>query len=157
MSIRLGSYFLGRVRSTVGMGRWLVESFPVAADLFEQANSVLGYDLLDLCLNGPADKLNATEYSQPHCLSSRWRLPRRYVRLRLRSWPRLKSLRAESGEYFRNLLCWRCFVRGWPAFGAKAWPSNAAAADLVNSGMASVIGLDLEAVTKLCDHVRGGR
>ncbi len=61
----LGIVFPGQGAQTVGMGRWLVESFPVAADLFEQANSLLGYDLLELCLQGPAEKLNTTEHSQP--------------------------------------------------------------------------------------------
>merc|ERR1712113_803037 len=34
-------------------------------DLFEQANDILGYDLLDVCINGPAERLNSTEISQP--------------------------------------------------------------------------------------------
>ncbi len=61
----LGIVFPGQGAQTVGMGRWLVESFPVAADLFEQANALLGYNLLELCLQGPAEKLNTTEHSQP--------------------------------------------------------------------------------------------
>jgi [acyl-carrier-protein] S-malonyltransferase len=33
--------------------------------LFDQASAVLGYDLLALCANGPAERLNATDVSQP--------------------------------------------------------------------------------------------
>jgi [acyl-carrier-protein] S-malonyltransferase len=38
---------------------------PAAREIFERAVSVLGYDLLDLQANGPAEKLRETEYSQP--------------------------------------------------------------------------------------------
>ena len=34
-------------------------------DLFDRAAAVLGYDLLDVCTNGPAERLNATDVSQP--------------------------------------------------------------------------------------------
>ena len=33
--------------------------------MFEIANTILGYDLLDLCLNGPIEKLNQTVHCQP--------------------------------------------------------------------------------------------
>ena len=33
--------------------------------LFDEATEILGYDLLTLCLNGPAERLNETDASQP--------------------------------------------------------------------------------------------
>uniref|UniRef100_A0A023F858 [acyl-carrier-protein] S-malonyltransferase n=1 Tax=Triatoma infestans TaxID=30076 RepID=A0A023F858_TRIIF len=59
--------FPGQGTQYVGMGSDLVK-FPGAKDLFEAANSVLNYDLLKLCTNGPQDKLNRTEYAQPAIL-----------------------------------------------------------------------------------------
>src|SRR5688572_1790759 len=47
------------------MGRQLVESVPAARELYEKANAILGYDLLNLCLEGPAEKLDSTVHSQP--------------------------------------------------------------------------------------------
>ncbi|XP_012259051.2 probable malonyl-CoA-acyl carrier protein transacylase, mitochondrial [Athalia rosae] len=38
--------------------------FPDAKNLFEIANEVLEYDLLKICLEGPAELLNRTEYNQ---------------------------------------------------------------------------------------------
>jgi [acyl-carrier-protein] S-malonyltransferase len=38
--------------------------------LYEIASSILDYDLLDLCANGPQEKLNQTIYSQPAILVS---------------------------------------------------------------------------------------
>jgi [acyl-carrier-protein] S-malonyltransferase len=43
----------------------LCEECPAAKALFDQASEILGYDLLDVCVNGPAEKLNSTEVSQP--------------------------------------------------------------------------------------------
>lgn len=39
--------------------------FPDAKYLFQIANEALGYDLLNICLNGPQDILDKTEYNQP--------------------------------------------------------------------------------------------
>src|SRR5215510_9899483 len=55
----------GQGAQTVGMGKQLVESTPAAKKLFERAKSILGYDLLKICLEGPAEKLDSTVHSQP--------------------------------------------------------------------------------------------
>jgi [acyl-carrier-protein] S-malonyltransferase len=47
------------------MGRDITTSSPAAKVLFDRASAILGYDLLDLCLNGPVEKLNTTAVSQP--------------------------------------------------------------------------------------------
>lgn len=57
--------FPGQGAQYVGMGASLAASNPSAKSLFEQASIVLGYDLLEVCTNGPAEKLNATDVSQP--------------------------------------------------------------------------------------------
>jgi len=38
--------------------------------LYEEASSVLGYDIAALCFEGPAERLNLTEYTQPALLVS---------------------------------------------------------------------------------------
>lgn len=57
--------FPGQGAQYVGMGAGLAASLPAAKALFDQASSVLGYDLLAVCTDGPAEKLNATDVSQP--------------------------------------------------------------------------------------------
>ena len=57
--------FPGQGAQYVGMGTALAASLPAAKALFDQASAALGYDLLDLCTNGPAERLNATDVSQP--------------------------------------------------------------------------------------------
>ncbi|MCE5249231.1 ACP S-malonyltransferase [bacterium] len=55
----------GQGSQTVGMGVSLISSFPEAADVFEQASSLAGYDMAALCSGGPVEKLSRTLYTQP--------------------------------------------------------------------------------------------
>src|SRR6266849_5728258 len=57
--------FPGQGAQAVGMGRQLCESLPQARTLFEEAADILGYDLAEACANGPAERLNSTDISQP--------------------------------------------------------------------------------------------
>ncbi|KAK3252760.1 hypothetical protein CYMTET_37961, partial [Cymbomonas tetramitiformis] len=57
--------FPGQGAQTVGMAKELCEEVPAAADLFNKASEILGYDLLQVCTEGPAEKLNSTAVSQP--------------------------------------------------------------------------------------------
>lgn len=57
--------FPGQGAQVVGMARELAATLPAAKALFDEAAEVLGYDLLDLCTNGPAERLNETDVSQP--------------------------------------------------------------------------------------------
>src|SRR5262245_39246747 len=62
---RTAFLFPGQGAQTVGMAGALCQSLPAAADLFQRASAILGYDLLAVCVNGPAERLNATDVSQP--------------------------------------------------------------------------------------------
>ncbi len=55
----------GQGAQAVGMGKTLFESSPPAKKIFETANKILGFDLTSICFNGPEDKLNQTDISQP--------------------------------------------------------------------------------------------
>ncbi len=57
--------FPGQGAQFVGMARELTANLPAAKALFDEAAEVLGYDLLELCVNGPAERLNETDVSQP--------------------------------------------------------------------------------------------
>lgn len=59
--------FPGQGAQFVGMGA-AVAKIPEVRDMFELAAHVLRYDLLDLCLRGPRNKLDMTTYAQPAIL-----------------------------------------------------------------------------------------
>jgi [acyl-carrier-protein] S-malonyltransferase len=62
---RCGILFPGQGAQHIGMGRGLREKYPAAKQLFERANSILGYDLAALCEAGPSSELDSTVISQP--------------------------------------------------------------------------------------------
>ncbi len=57
--------FAGQGAQTVGMGRDLAGEFPVAADLFREADEILGRKLSDIAWNGPIEELTKTLNCQP--------------------------------------------------------------------------------------------
>jgi [acyl-carrier-protein] S-malonyltransferase len=57
--------FPGQGSQSVGMGRDLASSFPIARRTFEEANDALGFDLANLCFQGPEEQLRLTEFTQP--------------------------------------------------------------------------------------------
>ena len=60
------SFFLfpGQGTQFVGMGKKLIKN-KIVKELFERANSILGYDLEQICLNGPKNQLDRTLHAQP--------------------------------------------------------------------------------------------
>jgi len=62
--------FPGQGSQSVGMGRALVEAQPTLRAVYDEASSVLGYDVGALCFEGPIERLNLTEYTQPALLVS---------------------------------------------------------------------------------------
>jgi len=57
--------FPGQGAQFVGMGKDFVEQFSSASAIFDRANKLLGFDLMKLCFEGPAEQLNTTLMSQP--------------------------------------------------------------------------------------------
>jgi len=56
--------FPGQGSQFKGMGKSLLE-YPNVRTMFEIAGSILNYNLLDICINGPDERLNKTEFCQP--------------------------------------------------------------------------------------------
>lgn len=48
----------------------MAESNPGIRSLYEEASAILGYDMAALCFEGPVERLNLTEYTQPALLVS---------------------------------------------------------------------------------------
>ena len=65
MSDKVALLFAGQGAQTVGMGRDLAEQFPTAADLFQEADDVLGRKLSRIAWSGPIDDLTKTSNCQP--------------------------------------------------------------------------------------------
>ncbi len=57
--------FPGQGAQFVGMGKDLYESSPLAHDLFEQANEILGFRITDIMFAGEEEELRQTRVTQP--------------------------------------------------------------------------------------------
>ena len=57
--------FPGQGSQLVGMGRDVAAAFPVARDVYDEADELAGYALSELCFRGPAEVLNQTRNTQP--------------------------------------------------------------------------------------------
>jgi [acyl-carrier-protein] S-malonyltransferase len=73
----LAFVFPGQGSQSVGMLAKLAEASPVIRATFDEASWILRYDLWELCQQGPVEKLNSTEHTQPAMLTAgiaTWRL-----------------------------------------------------------------------------------
>lgn len=70
MHTGIGLVFPGQGSQSVGMGKALCEAYPHLKQVYNEASTVLGYDVAALCFEGPAEKLNLTEHTQPALLVS---------------------------------------------------------------------------------------
>lgn len=52
-----GSQYVGMLKEA--------QDIPAVQDMLQKANEILGWDVLDLCLNGPEEKLEETKHCQP--------------------------------------------------------------------------------------------
>lgn len=57
--------FPGQGAQFVGMGLDLYENYPIAKELFEKANEILGFSITDIMFYGTAEALKETKVTQP--------------------------------------------------------------------------------------------
>ncbi len=70
MNAGIGLVFPGQGSQSVGMGKTLYEAHPNLKQVYDEASAILGYDSAALCFDGPAERLNLTENTQPALLVS---------------------------------------------------------------------------------------
>lgn len=153
----VGILFPGQGAQAPGMGVWLCKTFPSARQLFDQAADVLGYDLLALCTDGPAEKLNQTVFSQPALFAVGMAAA---TVLGEEHPDRIAAVKAAAGLSLGEYTA-VCFAGGLSFEDAlrlvqRRGEAMQAAADAVQSGMASVISLDLQALDGICAQCRVG-
>jgi [acyl-carrier-protein] S-malonyltransferase len=64
--------FAGQGAQYVGMGKDFAEQLPEAKQWFNRANEILGFDLANVCFNGPEAELTKTENCQPGIFVVSW-------------------------------------------------------------------------------------
>lgn len=155
MASKTALLFPGQGAQTVGMGAELYDSLPAARQLFDCASEILGFDLPELCLRGPAEELDSTIYSQPALYVSS-----------LAALERLKHDSPETiaacvataglslGEYTALTFAESLTFEDGLRVVAERGRAMQDASDQVSSGMVSVLGLEPELVRGLCEQAR---
>lgn len=144
----LAFVFPGQGSQFVGM---LGEDQSAVAGTFDEASTVLGYDLWELVQQGPAEKLNQTEFTQPALLTTSialWRL----TQDRGFDVPGVvagHSLGEYSALVAANVISFSdavSLVQKRGRLMQTAVPNGV-------GGMAAVLGLDASIVNEICDHL----
>jgi [acyl-carrier-protein] S-malonyltransferase len=137
------------------MGRALFETFPEVKALYQDADTVLGYPLSEICFNGPVETLQQTNYAQPALLTTE---TAHLLALQLRYADELMEPAFVAGH---SLGEYAALV----ASGALAFEDalrlvadrgrlmhEAGSAIGTPTGMSAVLGLDDEAVRQVCEE-----
>ncbi len=149
--------FPGQGAQAVGMGADIAEAYPGAAEIFEKANDVVGYDLRDICFNGPAEKLNTTKISQPAIFASS-----AAILEVLRTEPATSGIKADVtaglslGEYTALYAAGVISFDDGIGLVQRRGEAMQAAADATEGGMVGVIGLEGGQVEQLCEEAGEG-
>lgn len=64
--MKIGFIFGGQGSQVVGMGHDVYDNYPSAKRIYDSANC--DFDVRDVCFNGPQERLNQTQYTQPSLL-----------------------------------------------------------------------------------------
>lgn len=150
----LAFVFPGQGSQSVGMLKDLSENFSEVSSTFQEASDALGYDLWSLIQEGPVEKLNSTDVTQPAMLASgvaTWRV----WQAKGGSAPQIMAGHS-LGEY-TALVCAGSLdfvdavklVSQRGKFMMEAVPAGTGA-------MAAILGLDDEAVRQVCLDAANG-
>lgn len=153
--MRVAFLFPGQGAQTVGMGRELYDSFPAARSLYDRAERILGYNLAQLCFEGPAEELDSTVYSQPGIFVTSLAA---LERLRSESPDTVAACEAAAGlslgEYtalvFAGVLDFEAGLR----LVQQRGEAMQEAADKTPSGMVSILGMEQPQVEEICAQAR---
>lgn len=146
--------FPGQNSQSVGMLAELAATDPIVQTTFEDASAVLGYDLWELIQQGPEERLNATEFTQPAMLTAgvaTWRLWHR------RGGPAPAWVAGHSLGEFTALVCAEALELA-PAVELVAFRGKAMqeAVPRGTGAMAAILGLEDAQVEAACQEAAQG-
>jgi len=147
--------FPGQGSQSVGMMSDWGEHQPVVDAVFAEASARLGYDLAAVVADGPAERLNQTEVTQPAMLCAgvaSWRIASQQARM-----PKATMMAGHSlGEYSALVCAGSLALADAVALVAHRGRLMQSAVKAGEGAMAAIIGLDDDAVRAACASVSVG-
>jgi [acyl-carrier-protein] S-malonyltransferase len=152
---KIAAVFPGQGSQSVGMMTDWGDYQHVVKDVYAQASSALGYDLWDVVCNGPPEKLNQTEITQPAMLcagAASWQ-----IILETEGIPQALLMSGHSlGEYTALVCAGSLDIESAVKLVSKRGKLMQSAVAVGDGSMAAIIGLTDEDVIKACDQVQTG-
>jgi len=150
----LAFVFPGQGSQSEGMLSALAAEFSEVEATYREAAEVLGYDLWDIVQNGPADKLNSTDITQPAMLAAGvavWRV------WQAKGGARPAVLAGHSlGEYTALVCAGSLAFTDAIKLVAERGRLMQAAVPAGTGAMAAVLGLEDDAVRQACSDAAAG-
>lgn len=145
--------FPGQGSQSVGMLADLAAEYPLIEETFAQASEALGYDLWKLIQDGPAEKLNETQRTQPALLAASVAI---YRVLEAQGVPAPEWMAGHSlGEYSALVCCGALDFADAVKLVAKRGELMQEAVPAGVGAMAAIIGLEDARVEEACATVAG--
>lgn len=146
--------FPGQGAQYVGMAKDLAIRSPLARAIFSKAEEILGFDLLQVCVDGPAEKLNSTAMSQPAIFVSSLAALEEAKSSNPEIVSRCTATAGLSlGEYTALVFADAISYPDGLRLVAERGRAMQESAEARPSTMASILLLDKEKVQELCDMV----
>ncbi len=147
--------FPGQGSQSVGMLAELAAEYPVVKATFDEASQVLGYDLFQLVMDGPAEELNKTWRTQPALLTSSVALWRVWQSLNA---PMPAVMAGHSLGEYSALVCSGAlaFADAVKLVELRGLAMQEAVPEGVGA-MAAIIGLDNESIAANCEKAAQGQ
>jgi [acyl-carrier-protein] S-malonyltransferase len=146
--------FPGQGSAAVGMGRELYEYSAAAKKIMDRAREAVGFDLVDLCFNGPADKLTQTEFQQP-CVLAVCLAVYEFLRSE-KNFHVAAAVGHSLGEYTALVASGALGLEDAVALTRKRGAYMQRAVPLGEGAMAALLGCDLQRAQNICDAVGEG-
>lgn len=142
--------FTGQGAQSVGMGRDVAERFPRAAEVYDQASEILGYDIKALCFEGPAERLEQTDIQQPTIFTTSVAIWRAMYEGADLAEPPVAMAGLSLGEYTALHAAESVAFEDALRLVQRRGELMQAAARAVDSGMVSAMGLNDEQIESVC-------
>ena len=140
--------FPGQGAQYEGMGKDLYEAYPVAREMFETANDILGYRITDIMFDGDTEDLKLTSITQPAVFLHS------VIASKVMNIMRPDMVAGHSlGDYYALVACEALRMEDALDLVKKRAESMQRACEMQESTMAAVLGVPDDKVYEVCQMI----